>query len=67
MVPGYAGVLVMVMHLGALVDVPPHERAAVTQRLPEVNAAGNVTVVIGTADPPNVQLYVVAPTDTPHA
>ena len=54
----------MVIHLGALVEVPPHVRAAVTQRLPDVNAAGKVTctlvlpcpVVMGNDDPLNVQL-----------
>ena len=30
------------MHLGALVEVPPHANAAVTQNCPGVNAAGNV-------------------------
>ena len=73
MVPGMAGVLVTVMHLGALVELPPQANAAVTQRLPEVNVGGNVTctfwvpcpLVMGVADPANVQLYTVAPPDTP--
>jgi hypothetical protein len=64
MVAGNAGILLMLMHLGALVDDPPHERAAVTQRFPPVNPDGNVTVgvvepcpeVIGVVDPFNVQL-----------
>ncbi len=66
---GVTGTLVMVMHLGALVELPPQESAAVTHRLPDTNADGKVTVtlgvpwpdVIGVADPPNVQLYTVAP------
>jgi len=64
MVPGTAGVLLMVMHLGALVEEPPHANAAVTHNCPEVNAGGKVTVtfcvpcplVIGVADPASVQL-----------
>ena len=72
-VPGIAGFLVMVMHLGALVDEPPHDKDAVTHNCPEVNAAGKVTVtfwvpcpeVTGVADPPNVQLYTDAPADVP--
>ena len=70
---GTAGFLLMVMHRGALVDEPPHESAAVTHNCPEVNAGGKVTdtfcvpcpLVIGVADPDNVQLYTVAPPDAP--
>jgi hypothetical protein len=71
--PGIAGLLVMVMHLGALVEEPPHDNAAVTHRLPEVNPAGKVTctfvvpcpLVIGVDDPDKVQLYTDAPPDDP--
>ena len=64
MVDGIAGILLMLIHLGALVDEPPHGRAAVTQRFPPVNPNGNVTVgavepcppVMGVVDPFNVQL-----------
>lgn len=54
------------MHLGALVDEPPHERAAVTQSWPEVNPLGKLTVtfvgllppfgLIGAVNPFNVQV-----------
>ena len=62
--PGTAGLLLMVMQRGALVDEPPHDNAAVTHNCPEVNAGGKVTCtlvvpwpeVIGVADPANVQL-----------
>jgi hypothetical protein len=70
---GTAGFLLMVMHLGALVDEPPQDSAAVTQSCPEVNAAGKATcifcvpcpLVTGVDDPANVQLYTVAPPDAP--
>ena len=73
-VPGTAGLLEIVMHLGALVDEPPQESEAVTHNCPEVNAGGKVTdtlvvpcpLVIGVADPANVQLYIVAPPEAPH-
>ena len=62
--PGTAGFLEIAMHLGALVEEPPHASAAVTHNCPEVNATGKVTVtfcvpcplVMGVADPPSVQL-----------
>ena len=71
--PGVAGLLLMVMHRGALVDEPPQASAAVTHNCPDVNPFGNNTVtfcvpcpvVIAVADPDNVQLYWVAPPDTP--
>ena len=71
--PGVAGVLLINWHLGALVEEPPHGSCAVTHKLPEVNPAGKVTctfwvpcpLVIAAADPPNVQLYWVAPPDAP--
>src|SRR6185436_6960298 len=67
--PGVAGLLVMVMHLGALVEEPPQASAAVTHNCPDVNAAGKVTctlvvpwpLVIGVDDPDKVQLYTDAP------
>jgi hypothetical protein len=73
MVAGMAGVLLIVMHRGALVDDPPQLKDAVTHRLPVVNPTGKVTltfcvpcpVVTGVADPFKVQLYTVAPPDTP--
>ena len=73
-VPGIAGVLETVIHLGALMDDPPHESAAVTHNCAAVNPAGNVTctlvvpcpAVIGAVDPPKVQLYTAAPADDPH-
>ena len=73
MVPGIAGVLVMVMHRGGLVELPPQASAAVTHNCPEVNAAGKVTCtlvvpcpdVIGVAEPDKVQLYTDAPPDAP--
>ena len=43
MEPGTAGLLLICMHLGALVDEPPHDNAAVTHNCPEVNPAGKVT------------------------
>jgi hypothetical protein len=63
----------MLIHLGALVDDPPQASAAVTQSCPDTNAGGKVTCtfcvpcpdVTGAADPPNVQLYTVAPADAP--
>jgi hypothetical protein len=73
MVAGMAGVLLMLMHRGALVDDPPQLNDAVTHRFPVVNPFGNVTCipvvpcpdVTGAADPFNVQLYTVAPPDAP--
>ncbi len=70
---GTEGFLEMVMHLGALVDEPPQDNAAVTHNCPDVNPTGKVTCtfcvpcpeVTGVADPPNVQLYTVAPPDAP--
>ena len=67
------GVLLMVMHLGVLMDEPPHESDAVTHNCPETKVGGKVTCtfcvpcpdVTGTADPANVQLYTVAPPDAP--
>ena len=64
MAPGFAGVLLMFMHLGALVELPPQASAAVTHNCPVVNVGGKVTVtavvpcplVIGVADPASVQL-----------
>ena len=64
MVPGIAGVLLMVMHRGGLVELPPQASAAVTHNCAVVNTGGKVTVtlvvpwplVIGVDDPPNVQL-----------
>jgi hypothetical protein len=63
----------MVMQRGALVDDPPQLSDAVTHRLPDVNTAGKVTCtfwvpcpdVMAEPDPDNVQLYTVAPPDTP--
>jgi hypothetical protein len=63
-VPGIAGLLLTVMHLGALVELPPHDNAAVTHRLPVVKPLGKVTctlavpcpLVTGAADPDKVQL-----------
>jgi hypothetical protein len=71
---GTAGFFEIVIHLGALVDEPPHESAAVTHNCPETNAGGKVTdtlvvpcpLVIGVDEPTNVQLYTVAPPDAPH-
>lgn len=40
---GVAGLLLMLMHLGALVDEPPHASAAVTHSWPDTNAGGKVT------------------------
>ena len=65
--------LLMVIHLGALVDEPPHASAAVTHNCPVVNTGGKVTVtlvvpcplVIGVCDPDKVQVYNVAPVDAP--
>ena len=62
--PGTAGLLVIVTHLGALVDDPPQERDAVTHNCPDTKAGGNVTCtfcvpcpdVMGVADPASVQL-----------
>lgn len=62
--PGTAGFFEIVIHLGALVELPPHDNAAVTHNCPDVNAAGKVTCtlvvpcpdVTGVADPPKVQL-----------
>jgi hypothetical protein len=67
------GVLLINWHLAALMDDPPHGSCAVTHNCPDVNAAGKVTVtfcvpcpeVIAAAEPDNVQLYWVAPPDTP--
>ena len=61
---GFAGILLMLIHLAGLVDEPPHARAAVTQSWPDTNAGGKVTCtfgdpcpdVMGTEDPPSVQL-----------
>jgi hypothetical protein len=72
---GTAGFFEIVIHLGALVDEPPQESAAVTHNCPEVNAGGKVTDtlgvpcpdVMGVADPASVQLYTVAPPDVPQA
>jgi len=72
---GTAGFLVIVIQRGAVVDEPPQESDAVTHNCPEVNAGGKVTctfcvpcpLVIGVDDPANVQLYTVAPPDTPQA
>jgi hypothetical protein len=41
--PGTAGLLLMVMQRGALVDDPPQLSAAVTHNCPEVNTVGKVT------------------------
>lgn len=72
---GVAGLLVIVWHLGALVDEPPQASDAVTHRFPDTNPTGKVTCtfcvpcpeVIGVDDPANVQLYTDAPPDTPQA
>ena len=64
MVPGIAGVLLMVMHRGGLVELPPQASAAVTHNCPVVNVGGKVTVtavvpcplVIGVCDPESVQV-----------
>ena len=42
----------MVIHLGALVDDPPHERAAVTHNWPVVNPDGKLTVTFVGLLPP---------------
>jgi hypothetical protein len=71
--PGTAGVLFISWHLAALVDEPPHGSCAVTHKFPDVNPVGKLTctfcvpcpLVIAAPDPANVQLYWVAPPDTP--
>jgi hypothetical protein len=62
--PGTIGFLEIVIHLGALVDEPPHDKDAATHNCPDVKAAGKVTCtfsvpcpdVTGADDPDNVQL-----------
>ena len=64
MAEGEAGFVLMVMHLGALVDDPPQASAAVTHNCPVVNVGGKVTVtpvvpcplVIGVCEPASVQV-----------
>jgi hypothetical protein len=71
--PGTCGLLFTLMHLGALTDDPPQGNCAVTHNCPEVNPLGKSTVtfcvpcpeLIAAGEPDNVQLYWVAPPDTP--
>ena len=44
MVAGIAGLLLMLMHLGALVDDPRQVNEAVTHKFPPLNPGGNNTV-----------------------
>lgn len=73
MAPGTAGLLLIFMQRGELMDDPPQGNCAVTHNCPEVNPAGKVTCtfcvpwpdVIAAGEPDKVQLYWVAPPDTP--
>jgi hypothetical protein len=73
MFAGTAGLLLILIHLGALTDDPPHGSWAVTHNCPDVKPLGNNTdtfcvpcpELIAAGEPDNVQLYWVAPPDTP--
>ena len=53
MAPGTIGTFDIVMHLGALVDEPPHGSDAVTHNCPVVNV-GKVTVTLGVPCPAKI-------------
>jgi hypothetical protein len=58
---GFTGFLLILIHLGALVEAPLHARAAVTQSCPETNPEGNVTDTFVGLLPPFGLIGAVAP------
>lgn len=64
MAPGFAVALERVTHLGALVELPPQAKAAVTHKLPVLNAGKSMVtfcepfpVIVA---PGKLQVYTVA-------